>query len=251
MCTITMVPIENGYRVMHSRDELRTRSPEQAPAWRMLGNGLRACWPTDTDAGGTWVGVREDGFYLGLVNLNAPDEELDAGRPEKAHRSRGGLIPMLMESDSVRDAIEHLTDTDLSGMKPFRLLIVGPVPDGGFASAIARFGGLRVTMPASFEAVVRPRCLASSGLGDHLVQCRLPLFRELVVPDPSPENQHAFHFHQWPDRLEYSVLMSRENARTASVTTVEYVSGQLPNVVYESVAEACPEADPVGSEMLQ
>ena len=45
--------------------------------------------------------------------------------------------------------------------------------------------------------------------------------------------------------------MSRENARTASVTSVEYEMGELPNVVYESVAEACPEADPVGSEMLQ
>jgi hypothetical protein len=101
------------------------------------------------------------------------------------------------------------------------------------------------------EPVVRPRCLASSGLGDHLVQCRLPLFREMVVPDPTQENQRAFHIHQWPDKLEYSVLMSRENARTASVTSVEYIRGDLPNVVYESVAEACPEADPVGSGMLK
>lgn len=236
---------------MHSRDELRSRSPEQAPAWRMLENGLRACWPTDTDAGGTWVAVREDGFYLGLVNLNASDAELDADRPEQTHISRGDLIPMLMESDSVNDAIERLISMDLRGMKPFRLLLVGPVPEGGFASAIARFGGSVVTLPAPFEPVVRPRCLASSGLGDHLVQCRLPLFRELVVPDPSPENQRAFHFHQWPDRLEYSVLMSRENARTSSVTAVEHTGSDLPNVVYESVAEACPEADPVGSEMLQ
>lgn len=236
---------------MHSRDELRSRSPEQAPAWRMLENGLRACWPTDTDAGGTWVAVREDGFYLGLVNLNASDAELDADRPEQTHISRGDLIPMLMEADSVTDAIERLTSMDLRGMKPFRLLLVGPVPEGGFASAIARFGGSAVTLPAPFEPVVRPRCLASSGLGDHLVQCRLPLFREMVVPDPSPENQRAFHFHQWPDRLEYSVLMSRENARTSSVTAVEHTGSDLPNVVYESVAEACPEADPVGSEMLQ
>ncbi len=236
---------------MHSRDELRTRSPEQAPAWCMLGNGLRACWPTDTDAGGTWVGVREDGFYLGLVNLNAPGEELDADRPDEFHISRGSLIPRLMESDNVHDAIKRLTSMDLRGIKPFRLLLVGPVEGGGFASEIARFGGSRVTLPVPLEPVVRPRCLASSGLGDHLVQCRLPLFREMVVPDPSVENQRAFHWHQWPDKLEYSVLMSRENARTASITSVEYVMGELPNVVYESVAEACPEADPVGSEMLQ
>lgn len=236
---------------MHSRDELRSRSPEQAPAWRMLENGKTACWPTDTDAGGTWVAVREDGFYLGLVNLNASDEELDADRPDAFHISRGSLIPKLMEAEDVHDAIKQLTSMDLRGMKPFRLLLVGPVEGGGFASAIARFGGADVTLPAPLEAVVRPRCLASSGLGDHLVQGRLPLFREMVVPDPTPEKQRDFHFHQWPDRLEYSVLMSRENARTSSVTSVEHTGTDLPNVVYESVAEACPEADPVGSEMLQ
>lgn len=236
---------------MHSRDELRTRSPEQAPAWRMLGNGLRACWPTDTDAGGTWVAVREDGFYLGLLNLNVPSDELDADRPDTTNRSRGDLIPALMEAASVADAVERVMNDDLRGMKPLRLLMVGPSPEGGFASAIARFGGSRARMTTPFEPVVRPRCLASSGLGDHLVQCRLPLFREMVVPDPNPENQRAFHFFQWPDKLEYSPLMSRENARTASVTSVEYISGELPNVVYESVTEACPQADPVGSEMLQ
>lgn len=251
MCTVTIVPIDNGYRVMHSRDELRTRSPEQAPAWRMLGNGLRACWPTDTDAGGTWVAIREDGFYLGLLNLNASEDQLDPDRPERTHISRGQLIPMLMERDGVEDAIEFLADKNLRGMKPWRLLLVGRVAGGGYASAIARFGGAQVTLPAPLEPVERPRCLASSGLGDHLVQCRLPLFREMVVPDPSPENQRAFHFHQWPDKPEYSVLMSRENARTSSITTVEMSATELPNVSYDSVAEACPEADPVGSEMLQ
>ncbi len=251
MCTISIVPIENGYRVMHSRDELRSRFPEQAPAWRLLENGKTACWPTDTDAGGTWVAVREDGFYLGLVNLNAADAELDPDRPEKTHISRGSLIPQLMEADDVHDAIKRLSSMDLRGMKPFRLLLVSPVAEGGFASEIARFGGSTVTLPVPMEPVVRPRCLASSGLGDHLVQCRLPLFREMVVPDPTLENQRAFHFHQWPDKLQYSVLMSRENARTASVTSVEYIRGDLPNVVYESVAEACPEADPVGSGMLK
>lgn len=125
MCTISIVPIDNGYRVMHSRDELRSRSPEQAPAWRMLENGKTACWPTDTDAGGTWVAVREDGFYLGLVNLNATDEELDADRPEQTHISRGTLIPMLMEADDVHDALKRLTTMGLRGMKPFRLLLVG------------------------------------------------------------------------------------------------------------------------------
>jgi hypothetical protein len=33
--------------------------------------------------------------------------------------------------------------------------------------------------------------------------------------------QDAFHHHQWPGRGELSVLMSRADARTVSITTVE------------------------------
>ena len=238
-------------RILHSRDELRSRSPEHPPEWRTLDNGLRAWWPTDADAGGTWVGVREDGVYLGLLNLNLEDGEFDEGCPEMFTISRGSLIPRLMELGDVSAMVEELKAADLVGMSPFRLVLVAQDADGRWVSAIARFAGAQVTFPVELGAIERAFCLASSGLGDRFVQCRLPLFDEMVGDDSSAEAHWAFHRHQWGDQSAYSVLMSRQNARTSSITAVEIsASGEL-DLGYETIPEGCPESDPVGSGMLQ
>jgi hypothetical protein len=53
---------------------------------------------------------------------------------------------------------------------------------------------------------------------------RLGLFDELMAADGvRPETQDRFHRHVWRDRPEISVMMSRGEARTVSVTTVEVV----------------------------
>lgn len=234
---------------MHSRDELRSRSAETEPAWRTLPNGMRACWPTDPDAGGTWVGVREDGLLLGILNLNLRDEELDPNRPP-ATVSRGLVIPELMGEPTISDCVERLGSMGLRGMKPFRLLMVAR-EDTGARVAVARFDAMELSFPHVLTALREPMCLASSGLGDHLVQGRLPVFDELVRPDPSSENQAAFHRHQWPEHPELSVLMSREAARTSSVTTIEVVGGEMPTVLYDPIPLNDPQEDPVGAAMLQ
>jgi hypothetical protein len=64
-------------------------------------------------------------------------------------------------------------------------------------------------------------CFASSGLGDALVQTRLPLFEQTMGTDLSPGAQSRFHQHRWPDSPPTSVLMSRPAHRTVSITTVD------------------------------
>ncbi|MEX0876930.1 MAG: NRDE family protein [Phycisphaerales bacterium] len=250
MCTVSIVPTSSGYRVLHSRDEQRTRAPEIPPAWRDLPGGLRACWPTDPDAGGTWVGARDDGLFLGILNLNLPKEDLDPDRPDPTI-SRGLVIPELMESATLRDAVDRLERMQLRGMKPFRLLLAASGENGPAIHAVARFDAMDLTMPVDPSPLDAPLCLASSGLGDHLVQRRLPLFDEMVRPDPTPENQRRFHWHQWPDKPEYSVMMSRAAARTSSVTTVEVQKGKEPVVLYDPIPINDPAADPIGAGMLQ
>lgn len=251
MCTVSIVPTEGGYRMMHSRDELRSRSAETLPEWRELPAGQRACWPTDPDAGGTWVGVREDGLVLGILNLNLRAQELPPGRPEPTV-SRGLVIPELMGCSTLEDGVARLGEMQLLGMKPFRLMMGDLGSAGGRPRlAIARFDAMNLTFPRALSALDAPECLASSGLGDHLVQGRLPLFDELVRPDPSAANQGAFHRHQWSDRTPYSVLMSREQARTSSITTIEARAGTEPIVLYDPIPLGDPRGDPVGAAMLQ
>ena len=236
--------------MMHSRDELRSRSAESKPKWQTLESGQRACWPIDPDGGGTWVGVREDGLLLGLLNLNLSDDELDPEMPTPT-RTRGLVIPALMNTESLDDAIETLDEMDLIGMSPFRLVMCAPDESGSLRYAVARFDGMQLTMPTMLGAGKTPDCWASSGLGDDLVQCRIPIFEQMVVQDPSVDSQSAYHQFQWDDQPEYSVMMSRENARTSSVTTIEVVHGREPTVLYDPIEVGDAICDPVGAGMLR
>jgi len=235
---------------MHSRDEQRTRSNELEPRWQALENGTRACWPTDPDGGGTWVAAHESGLFLGLLNLNLPEEELDPDRPAFT-RTRGLIIPELIGLKSVGDVVDAIRAMDLLGISPFRLAMLGFGEDGRVMVSVARFDGVQLTMPTPLSVLDTPVCLASSGLGDALVQCRLPLFEEMVGCDANPGTQRAFHRHQWDDRPELSVMMSRPEARTSSVTTVEAIRGQCPKIVYEPVALGDPNFDPIGAGLLR
>ncbi|MCC5823592.1 MAG: NRDE family protein [Phycisphaerales bacterium] len=231
MCTVTVIPTPAGPRLVHSRDELRSRSPALPPAWRDLPGRRRAVWPTDPDAGGTWIAARDDGLVLAILNRNIPPN----GRPAPS-RSRGGLIPALIDAGHAARAMEALAKHDLAAMAPFRLLAVDP--DG--VARLATWDGLSLDHA---ELSRPPFCLASSGLGDERVEPRYPLFEQLVVPRPTPEAQDAYHRHRWDESPEISVLMSRPDARTVSITTL----GPGGDMVVEPLPEADPWCDPVGA----
>ncbi len=237
MCTVTVIRTDDGCRVMHARDEQRTRREGLAARWRTLGSGRRAIWPTDADAGGTWVAARDDGVVLALLNRNIPDN----GRPTPI-RSRGAIIPALVDLGSPEAMLARLDETDLAGVAPFRLLAI----DRSGAGSVVTFDGLGLSAPVPS---VPPSCLASSGLGDERVQVRLPLFDEMMALGATPERQSAYHRHRWEDRPECSVLMSRRDARTVSITTIEVTRGREPVFAVEELPEGAGWCDPVGAEM--
>lgn len=235
MCTLTVIRTRAGCRVVHSRDELRTRGRAVPPAWRTLGSGLRAVWPVDRDAGGTWIAARQDGAVLALLNRNIPPN----GRPAPT-RSRGSLIPRLIELPTPAEMLEVLAGEGLAGVAPFRLLAI----DADGAGGLLTWDGLMV---GEIEEMGPPLCLASSGLGDERVVVRQPLFESMVASEPTPERQDAFHRHRWDDRPEVSVLMSRAEARTVSVTTVDLARGLEPTFRVEDLPEGEAWCDPVGA----
>jgi len=219
VCTVSIIPLASaGYRLVTNRDESRRRAAADPPEWRGPPTlPVRALWPTDSHAGGTWVAAAETGLALALLNVNARGAETAPARPGR--RSRGLLIPTLIDSRGGDEAADRLLAADLSRFDPFRLIAVEPDGDGLPRALDARWDGERLHVTAHGT---RATCFASSGLGDGFVLARLPLFEEVVVSaGATPESQDAFHAHRWADRPEISVLMSRDAARTVSVTTVE------------------------------
>jgi hypothetical protein len=94
----------------------------------------------------------------------------------------------------------------------------------------------------TFRHTLLPACFVSSGLGDAKVAARLDLFAELVArAGADADSQNEFHHHTWRHAPELSVMMSREDARTVSVSVAEVlrVNGSWRvSMTYRPVLEA-------------
>jgi hypothetical protein len=233
MCTLTLISVPSnegpaGLRVVMNRDELRSRPEGIPPRWREVRAGLRVTWPTDPQAGGTWVAATSDGLVLCLLNLNLrPPVRM----PEEPV-SRGHVIPRVLERTGGRVDARSLRGIGLEQFAPFRLIIAGrgePVRELQW-DGIEATGRMHAHLPV---------CFVSSGLGDEVVRPRLELFRSQLVAGCDAAAQDRFHQHAWVGRPEISVRMSRADARTVSVTTVE-VEGPLTRPVVRMAYEAIP-----------
>jgi hypothetical protein len=121
-----------------------------------------------------------------------------------------------------------LADFDLPRFAPFRLVGVEPVNDAGAAHPFrVREARWDLSTLSHETPELGAACFVSSALGDPLVKPRLALFEAMVrgpfdAPGPAQAlAQDRFHRHVWPGRSEISVLMSRPDARTVSITSVE------------------------------
>lgn len=229
MCTVSIIPtsraggLAHGFRLVCNRDERHHRADATAPRWRELGAGRpRAIWPTDGEAGGTWIAGNDRGLVLCLLNVNPTPAPLSPNA-ERAI-SRGKIIPALIALSDAEAVLEGVRALEHERFAPFRLLVVdGGEVAGGSRVATASWDGDGLEV---LEHEAGAMCLASSGLGDALVASRLELFEGMVVgAGGTPEAQDLFHTHRWPERPEISVMMTRADARTVSVTHVEAQPG--------------------------
>lgn len=120
MCTLTVVTSSDTYRMAMNRDEKITRGAGVPPEMHEF-DATRAIYPSDGD-GGTWIAANECGIALALLNWN------DMPPPGKAvkTRSRGRVIPALIDSRSLWDLHAVFSVSNFTGMLPFRLVGVFP-----------------------------------------------------------------------------------------------------------------------------
>ncbi len=98
-----------------NRDENPHRKPASLPMLRRHGN-YQVIAPVDGEAGGTWMGMRNDGALVILLN-GAFEAHL---RKPPYRLSRGKVVNHLLES---ADMLAAYFVFDLSGIEPFSLVI--------------------------------------------------------------------------------------------------------------------------------
>ena len=239
MCTLTALPGElleadsaapRVMRIVFNRDERRHRLPGLPPRIVVAGH-RRALMPIDGDAGGSWIAVNDVSLVVALLNLTPPSGE---HVPELANRiprrSRGHIVPALAATGSIDDARRVIEATDVGAYEPFRAVCLHRLQ--WFE---ARWTGQRFQTQRG--PIGRPLIWTSSSLGDDVVTGpRGALFDRWFAERPlSPDTQDAFHHHTWEDRPEVSVRMSRSDAHTVSITTID-LTATGAHMDYEPIA---------------
>ena len=99
-----LVP-ESPVLVAANREEFYER-PTQAPS--IQSGKPRILCGTDAQAGGTWLGVNQNGLFIGVSNRRR-------SRPTYPTRSRGVLCRELLKADSALQARDRAMDEIASG----------------------------------------------------------------------------------------------------------------------------------------
>ena len=211
MCTLTLLPKENGFLVGMNRDESLTREKAMPP--RLFTKyGVQALHPVES-SGGTWIGCNNRGILLALLNWYSV-----ANQPSTENViSRGTLIPeLIMETDSggLRRAIAGF---DLKGLRPFRLIGIF----GNEKSVLEwRWDGDGIE---SLETEWAAKHWFSSSLSDSSAEKNRGAACDLAWKDPSAGNEdwlRALHRSHVPAPGPFSVCVHRPDAATVSYTEV-------------------------------
>jgi len=231
MCTVTALPRSLFshrlsaepllLRVAHNRDERLTRAAALPPTVWAAGR-RRVLMPIDPESGGTWIAANDAGIVFALLNAN-PATSLQSMSPGRGStQSRGRIIPSLVESATVSDALARAERIQVERYAPFRLLLFDRFQ---LVECVPHGQGIRHRRSYLSAAIMR----TSSGLGDAVVAGpRRALFQRFFNDPRDPKAaQDMFHQHRWIGREAVSINMCRGDARTVSHTIVEVASDTI------------------------
>ena len=180
----------------------------------------RALMPIDPQSGGTWIAANDAGVIFALLNANPAVSSASHASVSQVRGqqllSRGAIIPALVESATVSEALARAQCLPAKLFSPFRLLLFDRFQ---FVECWPHQDRIRHRRSFLSTAIMR----TSSGLGDAVVfRPRRALFEHFLShPDDARVTQDRFHQHRWIGREAVSVNMRRSDARTVSRTVVE------------------------------
>ena len=236
MCTVSIVPLDNGFRLVCNRDESVSRGLAVEPQRHDFGS-TSAVFPIDPDGGGTWIGFNGDGLVMAILNRSAAQH---TGPRRPGLRSRGAIIPALLRCRSLPEAVRAAGELEPTDFAPFQLVAIQ-----GHAVSTLIWDGDGALQTTEGIPLTQPLLFTSSSLADTPVEPpRRRLFVASVIntPDSWLEGQRRFHRHQWPDRQDISVCMERSGARTVSRSTIN-VTADGSTFDYEPLCAQGPQAD--------
>lgn len=204
MCTVSFLPMEQGFALAMNRDEKKSRVAGEKPRKQRTGRYL-ALHPSEP-GGGSWIGVNQGGLALALINWHA--QPLN----QHAQFSRGIVVPHLLAAETLARAAKLFASLPLERLNPFRLIAVSLAER---ELAEARWDGNCLNLSQ------RPWARAhwfSSGLDEMgVAKARAKIAGRA---DGTLSHLRRLHGSHQPERGAFSVCMHRDDAETVSYTEV-------------------------------
>lgn len=216
MCTLTFIPKPHGYLLGMNRDERLTRELALAPV-PPTNTILPAVYPRES-GGGTWIGSNAAGITFALLNQNP------GLQAQVKQRSRGEIIPALLESSRFPEAMRRFQHQDLHGMLPF--VLVGIFPAEQIISQCLWDGNELKFLRIGWDV----RHWFSSGVSDEMARkvrggtCYEAWRRRDAGSAEWLRGLHASHS---PARGSFSICVHRPDAATVSYTEASLTRGNL------------------------
>jgi len=217
MCTATWLFNDNGYDLFFNRDELNTRKEAIPPILKSI-HSISYLSPTDADEGGTWIAVNQFGLSLFLLNYYHADFNI---KQEIKYKSRGLIIPDLINGDNPGLVFAKLSESDLSYFRPFILAVISSEKKVSTFS----WNGTEKTINENVDV---PLCSSSFKSVD-VIKSRSEYFRSEVKSTISltVDTYFAFHKSHYPDKNAFSVCMHRDDAHTVSICHVKVTRNEI------------------------
>jgi uncharacterized protein with NRDE domain len=209
MCTVSFIPVKDKVIITSNRDEKLSRKNSVATA-AYIHNGHKLFYPKDTEAGGTWIGMKENGDAAVLLN-GAFIKHI----PQPPYlKSRGMIFLDVLASKHPSFTFSKI---NLSGIEPFTLILF----EKGCLYQLRWDSNDKFCRQLSAS---RPHIWSSATLYDGLVvKKREQWFGQFLNRATIPTQQDILNFHRFGGDGDSSndLLMNRNNVySTVSITSI-------------------------------
>ncbi|MGK0360936.1 MAG: hypothetical protein ACI9U2_003250 [Bradymonadia bacterium] len=229
MCTI-LIGVGTDPRapivIAANRDEFFARA--SSPPAVLQERGPRIVGGRDLKAGGTWMGVTDGGYFVGLTN-----QRTDAG-PDPQRRSRGALVMDALRRADTPAIGAWLATLDPRDFNPFNLLFGDA---SGLKVAYARDAGLRIdAVPPGFS--VLPNDVLDSTRFPKVERARGLVDGSLVSMERALADTHTPAvptFGRWPHeivRALHRLCVQTPEYGTVSATSVALTPGGVTRYAF-------------------
>lgn len=206
MCTVSFIPLKDGYILTSNRDEKIYR--QTAAPKVFTENGIKLLYPKDEKAGGTWIVAREDGTSIVLLN----GAFINHIKKTNYCKSRGII---LMEIIQTKFPLLYFQEMNLDNVEPFTLII--------FQHKIlteVKWDGLE---KHTFDkSIKKPHIWSSSTLYNRNQKIKRKQWFEDFCKYNNPlstDKVLSFHTNTQITNTEYGLVINREDkTRTVSIT---------------------------------